>query len=187
MPKGERAALRDLSLHILDLMENSIRAGATIVAVTIRQDPAANRFDISVEDNGPGLPTGPDEALDPFFTTKAEKRTGLGLSLFKATAERAGGKLQVERSPLGGVAVRATMQLDHVDRIPLGDLAATLSSPLYTSPELDVWCRIETPQGNEEIRASALRAAAAPELQDPIAVARRMADVVGEISAILLQ
>jgi len=168
-------------------MENSIRAGATVISVTVRQDPAHNRFDIWVEDNGPGLPTGPDKALDPFFTTKAEKRTGLGLSLFKATAERAGGCLQVERSPLGGLSVKATMEMDHVDRIPLGDLAATLSSPLYTSPELDVWCRIETPQTKEEVRASAFRAAQAPGQQDPIAVARQMANAVGRISAILLQ
>jgi signal transduction histidine kinase len=179
--------LRDLSLHVLDLLENSIRAGATVICVTVGQDPAQNRLDISVEDNGPGLPTETDKALDPFFTTKAEKRTGLGLSLFRATAERAGGSLQIGRSPLGGLAVKAMMQLDHVDRIPLGDLAATLSSPLYTNPELDVWCRIETPETRGEVRASSFRVDVPPEACNPIAVARRMAEGVRQITAILLQ
>ena len=73
--------MHDLSLYLLDVLENSARAGAGTVAVTIAADRSADTLTIVVEDDGPGLPVTPDEALDPFFTTKKEKKTGLGLSL----------------------------------------------------------------------------------------------------------
>ncbi len=119
--------MRDLSLHVLDLMENSTRAGASVISVMVRQDAARNRLRIVVADNGTGLAVPARVATDPFFTTKRGKRTGLGLSLFAAAAERAAGKLALRKSRLGGLSVEATMQLDHVDRAPLGDLATTLA------------------------------------------------------------
>lgn len=109
--------MRELSLHVLDLMENSIRAGASVVSVTVRQDSARKRLRIVVADNGPGLAVPAKVAADPFFTTKRGKRTGLGLSLFAAASERAAGKLALRKSRLGGLSVEATMQLDHVDRV----------------------------------------------------------------------
>jgi len=134
--------VRDLSLHLLDLMENSIRAEATVISVTIEQDLGQDKLRIVVEDNGPGLAVSSERALDPFYTTKAGKRTGLGLSLFQSTAEQAGGSVTLGRSPLGGALVAACMRLSHVDRSPLGDLAATLSSVVCTNPEVDLWCRL---------------------------------------------
>ena len=130
--------MRDLSLHILDLIENSLRASATTVAVGLLADARRDVLKVVIEDNGPGLPVAAHEATDPFFTTKEGKRTGLGLSLFKATAERAGGTLELRKSGLGGLAVEARMQLSHVDRCPIGDLAATLCSIVCMNPQLDL-------------------------------------------------
>ena len=80
----------------------------------------------------------PEQALDPFFTTKANKKTGLGLSLFRQAAEAAGGGLSVGRSDeLGGVAVRAWMRLGDVDRPPLGDVAASIATMVVTNPEIE--------------------------------------------------
>jgi signal transduction histidine kinase len=135
------AGLRDLSLHILDLIENSIAAGATIIRVSIEQRLRGDEMVIAVEDNGHGLSVLPDKAMDPFFTTKSGKHTGLGLSLLKAAAERAGGALSLSRSKLGGLAVEAVMQIHHVDRSPLGDIATTISSMACTNPEIDLRCR----------------------------------------------
>lgn len=146
--------MRELSLHILDLIENSIRAGATIVALTIDERDKADVLEITVEDNGPGLSVPPETALDPYFTTKHGKRTGLGLSLFKAAAEEAAGHLAMGKSALGGVSVTATMQLSHIDRRPMGDLAATLSSVVCTNPDLDVWCTIRSTRGERQFRVS---------------------------------
>jgi signal transduction histidine kinase len=130
--------MHDLSLYLLEMLENSVRAGATRVVTTIVVDRDADTLTIVVEDDGPGLPVPPAEILDPFFTTKAGKKTGLGLSLFMQDAEAAGGGLRVGRSrAVGGAEVRAWMDLSHVDRPPAGDLAATIVIMAATNPEVD--------------------------------------------------
>jgi hypothetical protein len=134
--------LRELSLHILDLVENAIRAGAAVIAVSVEEDPARDTLALSVEDDGPGLPVPAQVATDPFFTTKEGKKTGLGLSLLKFRAEQAGGSFLLEKASLGGLAVRASMPLSDVDRSPLGDLAATLASVVCTNPGVDLRARL---------------------------------------------
>ena len=178
--------MRDLSLHLLDLMENSIRAEATVISVTVEQDPAKDKLRIVVEDNGPGLAVPAEQVLDPFYTTKAGKRTGLGLSLFQGAAERAGGRVTVGRSPLGGVLVAACMRLSHMDRSPMGDLAATLSSVVCTNPEVDLWCRfvLRRPEqgGDREVvvRSSDVEKELPLGERYGLAVARRLAEKVRE-------
>jgi len=130
--------VRDLSLHILDLIENSIRAGASRVAVTIEKDQAADVMKVIVEDNGPGLSVPADVAMNPFYTTKKGKRTGLGLSFLQTSAGQAGGEVRLRKSRLGGLCVEAIMKLSHVDRPPLGDVAATMSSITCTNPDLEI-------------------------------------------------
>jgi len=178
--------VRDLSLHILDLIENSIRVDATIVAVTVVEDPASDTLRIVVEDNGPGLSVPPETALDPFYTTKRGKRTGLGLSLIHGAAQRAGGGVELSRSPLGGLAVAATMRLTHVDRSPLGDLAATFSSVVCTNPEVDLWCRFIRRRAAQDgdcecvVRSSDVEKELPARERCGLAVARRLAEKVRE-------
>jgi hypothetical protein len=130
--------MHDLSLYLLDVLENSVRAGATVIATTIVADRAGDELVITVEDDGPGLPVDPEQAVDPFFTTKSHKKTGLGLSLFRQAAEAAGGGLTVGRSDeLGGVRVTARMRLADVDRPPLGDVAASIATMVVTNPEIE--------------------------------------------------
>jgi hypothetical protein len=130
--------MHDLSLYLLDVLENSVRAGATVIATAIDADRARDQLTLTIEDDGPGLPVEPEQALDPFFTTKANKKTGLGLSLFRQAAEAAGGGLSVGRSHhLGGAAVRAWMRLGDVDRPPLGDVAASIATMVVTNPEIE--------------------------------------------------
>jgi hypothetical protein len=130
--------MHDLSLYLLDIIENSVRAGATRIRVGVAADRAADSLAITVEDDGPGLPVTPRQALDPFYTTKKGKKTGLGLSLFRQAAEAAGGGLSVGRSDdLGGVAVRAWMSLGNVDRPPLGDVAISILTMVATNQEVE--------------------------------------------------
>lgn len=130
--------MHDLSLYLLDILENSVRAGATVIATSIVADHAGDSLSIAVEDDGPGLPVEPEQALDPFFTTKANKKTGLGLSLFRQAAEAAGGGLSVGRSEAhGGAAVRAWMRLADIDRPPLGDVAASVATMVVTNPQIE--------------------------------------------------
>jgi len=130
--------MHDLSLYLLDIIENSVRAGATRIRVGVTAERTADTLEISVEDDGPGLPVSPRQALDPFYTTKKGKKTGLGLSLFRQAAEAAGGGLSVGRSDdLGGVAVRAWMSLGNVDRPPLGDVAISILTMVATNQEVE--------------------------------------------------
>jgi hypothetical protein len=148
--------MRELSLHILDLIENSLRAGVSAVVLTIEEDRPGDRLRIVVEDNGPGLPASAEQALDPFFTTKSGKKVGLGLSLMRAAAERAGGGLSLSTSALGGLRVEVDFGLSHVDRTPLGDLAATLSSVVCTNPQLDLACRLRVDRREKTVTVSEL-------------------------------
>ena len=130
--------MHDLSLHLLDVIENSVRAGATNIRILVAVDRATDTLSIAVEDDGPGLQVLPREALDPFYTTKEGQKTGLGLSLFSQAAEAAGGGLCVGRSAdLRGTFVRARLGLNHVDRPPLGDVATSIVAMVATNPEVD--------------------------------------------------
>jgi signal transduction histidine kinase len=170
--------MRELSLHILDLIENSIRAGASVISVTLAAEPERDLMKISIEDNGPGLAVAPARALDPFYTTKKGKRVGLGLSLFGAAAERAGGTLSVGRSRLGGAAVKATMQIHNVDRAPLGDLEATLTGVVATNPSLDLRCRLAVGKREFRIKLSDVEKELGGRDHNRLALARRLSDKV---------
>lgn len=127
--------MHDLSLYALELLENSVRAGATQVRTRVTVDRDRDRLAIAIEDDGPGLPGDAGRAANPFFTTKPGKRTGLGLSLFAEAVEAAGGSLRLTRSEdLGGAGAFAEMGLSHVDRPPLGDLVSTVAVMAATNP-----------------------------------------------------
>jgi signal transduction histidine kinase len=164
--------LRELSLHILDLIENALRAGARVVEVSVEEEPERDRLALAVEDNGPGLEVPEEQATNPFFTTKEGKKTGLGLSLFRFRVEQAGGRLSLQRSPLGGLAVRAQMGLSHVDRSPLGDLASTLYTVVLANPQVELRLRLR--RDGRQWSASSREVAAGMPGQGELAVARRM-------------
>lgn len=126
----------DLSMHILDIVENSTRAGAKTVSLDIVEDSMANRVTITIADDGKGMTEEElRRALDPFYTTKKERRkVGLGLPMLRETAEQAGGNLEVTSVPGKGTEVRARMVLDHIDRPPLGDINETLKMILAVNP-----------------------------------------------------
>ena len=119
--------MRELSLHILDILQNSVEAGATRVVLTIDEDLAADRLTITVEDNGRGIP--PEKLpklFDPFYTTRSTRHVGLGLPLLKAAAERCNGDVTLASEVGVGTTLTATFQHSHLDRAPLGDLTGTL-------------------------------------------------------------
>jgi len=126
----------DLAMHILDIVENSTRAGAKTVSLDIVEDSKANSVTISIIDDGKGMTEEElKRALDPFYTTKKERsKVGLGLPMLRETAEQAGGSLAVTSTPGKGTMVRARMVLDHIDRPPLGDINETLQIIITTNP-----------------------------------------------------
>jgi hypothetical protein len=125
--KDWSACMRELSLHILDALENSLEAGATCVELTVEEDLAADWLVITIQDDGRGMSEDQVARIfDPFFTTRSTRHVGLGVPLFKAATERCNGNLTIA-SQLGvGTTLRATFQHSHIDRAPLGDITGTL-------------------------------------------------------------
>jgi signal transduction histidine kinase len=136
--------MHDLSLYLLEVLENSTRAGASRVHIELVVDHATDRLCMAVDDDGQGLTATPEQTLDPFYTTKPGKRTGLGLSLLKADAQAAGGDLRIGPSPsLGGVRVEASMRLSHLDRPPLGDVSSSIVVTVVTNPAVTFTVSLE--------------------------------------------
>jgi signal transduction histidine kinase len=130
--------MEDLSLHIMDLVDNSIAARASRVHVDIREDHIQDRLHIRIEDNGSGMDRKIlNNAQDPFFTTKQKKRVGLGLSLFSQAARESGGSLKVKSTPGSGTTIHAEFGLHHPDRKPMGDLEKTLYTLQASHPEIE--------------------------------------------------
>ena len=129
--------MRDLSMHVLDIVQNSIKAGAALVTVTFTVNE--NRvLTFSVRDDGCGM--APDflaRVTDPFTTTRTTRKVGLGIPMLKQSAEMAGGTFDI-RSKLGeGTVVTTTFAIDHIDRPPLGDLGETMSTLISNGDEVD--------------------------------------------------
>ncbi len=134
--------LRELALHILDLAENSLNAGATLVTIEVLEDTRTDRLTLRVTDNGRGID--PDLVMrvaDPFVTTRSTRRVGLGLPFLKQAAEMTGGKLTIDSAHSAGVTITASFQRSHIDRMPLGDLSGTVLSLVVGYPQADFVCR----------------------------------------------
>ena len=127
--------MEDLSLHILDIVENSIDAGAKKVEIRIYEDLKEDRLIIEITDDGKGMDEAMlKKALDPFFTTKTVRKVGLGLSLFREAARMANGDFSIKSEVGLGVMLRATFQYSHIDRKPLGDMAKTMTTLIIGNP-----------------------------------------------------
>jgi len=129
--------LEDLSLHILDIVENSIDAGSDSISIKIDEDTNTDRLTIEIDDNGKGMDAETiKKALDPFYTSKTVRRVGLGLPMFRQAALAAGGEFDIRSVPGRGTQVRAVFQHSHIDRMPLGDVSKTLLTLLMGHPEV---------------------------------------------------
>ena len=130
--------MRELSLHILDIVENGVTAGADCIHIEVNESRTDDRLTINIRDNGRGIPAEKLAGLtDPFVTSRTTRRVGLGLSLLAAAAERCDGKLEVRAGNNGGTEVTVTFQYSHIDRAPMGDIASTLSTLMMGNPQID--------------------------------------------------
>ena len=130
--------MEELSLHILDIVENSVAAGADRIEIRIEEDLIKDDLSIEINDNGIGM----DEeikkkALDPFYTTKTVRRFGFGLSLLAEAAKAASGSFSIESKKGRGTKVRAAFQHSHIDRQPMGDMGQTMVTLILGNPEID--------------------------------------------------
>jgi len=130
--------MEDLSLHILDIAENSIRAGATRVDIRVCEDRAEDSLTLQITDDGRGMNQETlRRAADPFYTTRTERRVGLGLPLLEQAAKATGGRLEIDSAPGAGARILAVFGLGHLDRQPLGDIAGTLLALAVGYPQVE--------------------------------------------------
>lgn len=131
--------MEDISLHILDIAENSIRANAKNINIMIIEDKKNDLLTLTIEDDGEGMDDKTKEyALNPFFTTKKSKKVGLGLAFLSHSAEEAGGAMKIESEPGKGTKMIAAFKLGHIDRKPLGNLNETIKCLKTTHPEINI-------------------------------------------------
>jgi len=133
--------MEDLSLHVLDIVENAVAAGAARVRIAVNESAARDVLSLRVADDGRGMSAVElARALDPFFTT-GRKRTGLGLPLLAHTAELCGGRVSIESDAGRGTVVTARFTLSHVDRPPLTRMTETLMTLFFGHAETDFFYR----------------------------------------------
>jgi len=131
--------MNDLAMHILDIVQNSISAGAKNIWIEVLVSVARDLLSISIRDDGKGMtPEMIAKVTDPYCTTRTTRKVGLGLPLFRQTAEQAGGSLSIESTLGVGTTVTANFGLNHIDRPPMGDLANAYVLLLGANPDINL-------------------------------------------------
>jgi anti-sigma regulatory factor (Ser/Thr protein kinase) len=129
--------VRELALHLLDIVENSVSAHADTIQIWVQEDSQTDRLRMIVEDNGSGMDAAMlARVVDPFVTSRTTRKVGLGIPLLKAAAEACNGFFNISSTPGKGTRVEVEFQRSHIDRMPLGNLPATLITLLVGSPQV---------------------------------------------------
>lgn len=130
--------MTELSLNVLDIAQNSIKARASLVRISVSRDTAARWLSISVEDDGCGMtPEQVAQVTDPFYTSRTTRKVGLGVPFFKYAAESTGGSFTIQSEPGTGTTVTAVFTLSHIDRMPLGDITSTIHTLVVYHPDTE--------------------------------------------------
>ncbi len=129
----------EIAKHVLDVTENSIRAGADIIEIDITENTAKDLLSVEIRDNGGGMTEDVAKtATDPFFTTKDCKSVGLGIALLKQAVEASGGSFILESQKDRGTKLCACFKHSHIDRQPLGDMSGVITAVIASNPEVDI-------------------------------------------------
>ena len=132
-----RMPMREITLHLLDLAENSVSAGARTVQIAVCEDLKADLLTASIEDDGRGMdPETVKKVTDPFYTSRTTRKVGLGIPLLKGAAEDSNGGLAISSKPGEGTRVEVSFQHSHIDRMPLGNLSTTFLGLLVGHPDV---------------------------------------------------
>ena len=130
--------MRELSLNVLDIAQNSVRADASQIEISLIESTETNTLEISVSDNGKGMTAEQLESVrDPFFTTRTTRKVGMGIPLFRMAAEMTGGSFDIESTPGVGTKTMARFFTNHLDFIPIGDMCSTVVTLVTMNLHID--------------------------------------------------
>jgi hypothetical protein len=150
--------MKDLSFHILDIVQNSLHAGADKIVIDMIENTKEGTLKLTITDNGSGMDQGMvDHATDPFFTSSTTKKVGLGLPLLKQNAEQTGGTFELSSEINKGTVVTAVFNTGNIDMIPEGDLAATMRTLIASDPLRDFIYRQKKDGEGFELDTAAIR------------------------------
>ncbi|MBV1756358.1 MAG: ATP-binding protein [Dethiosulfatibacter sp.] len=132
--------MKELSLHILDIVQNSIKADATLIEIEIDENTTSDLLTIAIKDNGNGMDEETlQKVIDPFFTTRTVRNVGLGIPLLKIAAERCNGSFEIKSQIRVGTEVKAVFGYNHIDRAPLGRIGDTIMVLLNNSERFEIY------------------------------------------------
>lgn len=141
--------MKDLSLHLLDIIRNSTAASARNIKVQITAYTSEDKLTIIIEDDGTGMDNELLERVtNPFTTTRTTRKIGMGIPLLKASAEMSSGELKIDSVKGKGTVVYATFKISHIDRPPLGDIASTMTSLIAAEPEIEFMLSLNSDNGS---------------------------------------
>jgi len=130
--------MKELSLHILDIMQNSIAANASLVELEVEESVKEDFLKFTIKDNGKGMsPELLQSVIDPFTTSRTTRKVGMGIPLLKLAAENTGGGIELSSTLGVGTTISATFGYSHIDRQPLGDMAETMLGIVTSYEEID--------------------------------------------------
>ena len=131
--------MRELSLNVMDIAQNSVRAKASVIKIEITEDTEQSTLEIKITDDGCGMSEEQVKSvIDPFFTTRTTRKVGLGIPLFKMAAEQTDGYLDIESQLGKGTVVTAKFISSHMDMTPLGDINSTISILIRCNPDTNI-------------------------------------------------
>lgn len=130
--------MTEISLHILDIAENSAKAKADLIEINVTENIKNNTLEVIIKDNGCGMSKEfLKNVADPFCTTRTTRKIGLGISMFKSAAVLTGGSFGITSAVGEGTIVKAVFIYDSIDRQPLGDMASTMTTLIGGHPNID--------------------------------------------------
>lgn len=154
--------MKEISLNILDIAENSVKAGATLIEISLTQTGTV--LQIVIKDNGCGMsPQTLKRVENPFYTTRTTRSVGLGIPFYKLAAEQTGGSVAIEsvqkseNAEEHGTTVTAVFHTDHIDFMPLGDMVSTVCTLIHGSPDIDFLYRHKTDKGSVKLDTREVR------------------------------
>lgn len=150
--------MRELSLNVMDVAQNSVRAEASVVRITVTESDKDDRLTIEIADNGCGMTQEQvQQVIDPFFTTRTTRKVGLGVPLFKLSAEQTGGSFDIQSEKGKGTTTTASYVKSHVDMTPLGDINSTVKILIQCNPDIDFVYTCTTDNGSFTLDTRELR------------------------------
>lgn len=151
--------MQDFSAHIMDIAQNSVRAGASRIEIDIEEHLSQDQYSIAIRDNGCGMDAETlTKVTDPFFTSRTVRKVGLGIPLFKQNAEATGGTFSITSQPGKGTVTRAVFSHTHLDRPPEGDITGAILLLAAANPGIHLVYNHTTDRGSytfdtEEVKA----------------------------------